>query len=75
MKTLDTLSEGRSGLINELEGDSTFLNHITSMGFTLDTEVLSVRNSKNDPLLFEIKGAIVAVGRKEAEKVRIKELF
>ncbi len=74
MTTLDTLSEGRSGLINELDGDSTFLSRITEMGFTPDTEVLSIRNGKKGPLLFEIRGTIVAVGRKEAEKVWIKEI-
>ncbi len=73
MKTLDMLPKEQCGIIDGLDGDTHFLGRITAMGFTPNAEVSVVRNGKSGPLLVDIRGTLVAVGRGEARKIRLKE--
>ncbi len=73
METLDKLPKNKSGIIDDLVGDNHFIGRITAMGFTPNAEVSVIRNGKTGPLLVDIRGTLVAVGRGEAKNIRLRE--
>ena len=74
MKSLVSVPEGGRGIIDSLMGGGKFLSRITAMGFTPETNVSVVRNGRRGPLIVRLRDTEVAIGRGEAEKIKIAEV-
>ena len=70
--SLSQIKEGKTVTIASVEGGWDYRKRITGLGFVKGCSVAVVRNSSNGPLMVEIKGSKVALGRGEAEKIRVK---
>lgn len=71
MKKLSEVPAGTKGRIQALEGDSRFLGRVTSMGLTIGCSVEVLQNEKKQPILIFGRDTIVALNRKECEKIQI----
>lgn len=69
MKKLSEMSAGAKGKIKALDGDGRFLSRITSMGLTVGCPVEVLRNEKKQPILIYSRDTMVALNRKECEKI------
>lgn len=69
MKKLSEMSPGAKGKIKALDGDGRFLSRITSMGLTVGCPVEVLRNEKKQPILIYSRDTMVALNRKECEKI------
>ena len=74
MQSLDTLESGAVGKIDSLAGSGSFLARAASIGFVSDTDVVVVRNGKRGALIVRLKDSDIAVGRKEARRIKVKEV-
>ena len=74
MKSLDNLKKHDNGTIDSLTGSGLFLNRAASMGFVPGTDVVVVRNQRRGPLIVRLKDTDIAIGRKEAGKICVREI-
>ncbi|MEQ1877326.1 MAG: FeoA family protein [Bdellovibrionia bacterium] len=65
-------SVGFVGVIRELVGDDAFTSRLRELGFVRG-ETISVRGIApfGGPLMIEVRGAVVALRRKEAECIQV----
>jgi len=68
---LADLMAGEAGVVCELTGGSHFRSRMASLGFTPGVRVKMVQNYGHGPLIVSVRGARVALGRGEAEKVGV----
>lgn len=71
MKKLSEVPAGTKGRIGHLEGDGRFLNRVTSMGLTIGCPIEVLRNEKKQPILIFGRDTMVALNRKECEKIQV----
>ncbi|MBQ7775891.1 MAG: ferrous iron transport protein A [Lachnospiraceae bacterium] len=72
MKLCDAKA-GSSGTITFIEGDTRFLSRITSMGLTEGCKIVIMKNEKSQPLLLLGRDSLIAVNRKDCERIEVKE--
>ena len=63
---------GYTGTITSIDGDTRFLSRITSMGLTEGCEIRIMRNEKNQPILLLGRDSLIAVNRKDCERIEVK---
>lgn len=71
MKKLSEITAGTKGRIEALDGDARFMSRVTSMGLTVGCPIEVLRNEKRQPILIFSRDTMVALGRKECEKIQI----
>lgn len=71
MKKLSEMPAGAKGRIEALEGDSRFMSRVISMGLTIGCPIEVLQNEKKQPILIFGRDTMVALNRKECEKIRI----
>jgi len=71
---LGALKAGKAGIVRQLKGDPEFLNRIVPLGFTLGAQVMVTHNYGSGPLVVSIRGAQVALGRREANQIVVQML-
>lgn len=71
MKKLSEMPAGTKGRIQALKGDGRFLSRVTSMGLTLGCPIEVLQNEKKQPILIFGRDTMVALNRKECEKIQI----
>lgn len=69
---LKEASPGFSGVITAIDGDTRFLSRITSIGLTIGCAVEVMRNEKNQPLLITGRDSLIALNRKDCDKIEVK---
>lgn len=69
MCNLSQLKSDTFARITEINGDSRFQSRITAIGLTIGSEVKIIQNDKKQPILFYNRDTLIALNRKEAEKV------
>jgi ferrous iron transport protein A len=69
---LDQLPQGAQGTFIEIRGGRTLLNRLLSLGFTPGSTIRMQQNPPLGPLLVEVRGTFVALGRGEAGKIIIE---
>lgn len=72
MVSLSSLSAGDIGNISEIKGERNFLSRISSIGFSLKTDVEMIQNNKRGPLIVSLKSSEVALGRNEASSIFVE---
>jgi DtxR family Mn-dependent transcriptional regulator len=62
------------GTIVDLSGGRSFMARLLALGCSPGTEVKMVHNSGHGPLIVSVRGTRVALGRGEAERLRVKRV-
>ena len=62
------------GVIRKISGDTHFLNRITAIGDTEGTEFQVVRNDKKMPVLVYLRETLIAINRKDAERIEVETI-
>ena len=62
---------GQEGRITAIEGDPHFISRITSIGVTESTMFQTVKNDRKMPVLVYLRETLIAVNRKDAERVEV----
>jgi len=71
---LSKLRSGDAATVVGISGGRTFRARALSLGCTPGTEVKVVRNPGSGPLVVELRGTRVGLGRGEAEKIRVRRI-
>jgi ferrous iron transport protein A len=71
MKSLTRLKQDEIGDIETLTGDSRFISRITSIGLSVGSTVRVMRNGFGMPMLLYAHDTLIAVSKKEAEKISV----
>ena len=74
MSSLSELGADTHARVTGISGDNHFQSRITSIGVTVGSEVTIVQNNKNQPILLYGRDTLIALNRKEAEKVAAEVL-
>jgi len=69
---LAVVEEGKTAVIIGFRGGAGAVQKLISLGFLPGTPVRVVRNQRTGPLVVEIKGTRVALGRGLAMKVEVR---
>lgn len=73
MKKLSDAAEQQTVKICSIDGDTRFLIRITSIGLTVGGVLKVVHNQKKQPLLVYSRNTLLAVNRKESERIFVEE--
>ena len=71
MVPLADLCQGKAGLITTLNGGHRFISKLVSLGFTPGAPVTVTRNHGIGPIIVSVRGAQVALGRGEADRILV----
>ena len=71
MKLID-LTADTHGFVTRLNGDDHFLKRITSIGLTEKAPYLVVKNDKKMPVLVYVRETLLALNRKDCEKIEVE---
>ncbi|MBN2004453.1 MAG: ferrous iron transport protein A [Anaerolineae bacterium] len=71
MIPLNTLLQGQSGLIGNLDGGRRFVSRLAALGFTPGAAITMMRNYGHGPVIVAVRGAQIALGRGEASHVLV----
>ena len=63
---------GYSGTIISIDGDNRFLSRITSIGLTEGCKIEIMQNEKKQPVLLLSRDSLIAVNRKDCERIEVK---
>ena len=70
--SLSALHTGEHGEVVELAGGRGALSRMTALGFTPGADVTVLQNFGRGPLIAQVRGARVALGRGEAQRVYVR---
>lgn len=73
VKSLQALSVGEEAVITSIDGDTRFLSRVTSIGLTPGCKVRIIKNDRNRPLLVFSRDTMIALNKKECEKIMVRE--
>ncbi len=68
------LRPNQVGIITDLSGGRSFMARLLALGCSPGTEVKVVHNSGHGPLIVSVRGTRIALGRGEAERLRVKRV-
>ena len=71
MKLTDSWPD-QYGVIRKIGGDAHFTNRITAIGVTEGTAFRIVRNDKKMPVLVYLRETLIAVNRRDAERIEVE---
>jgi ferrous iron transport protein A len=69
--TLEELGAGQTGRVRDVRGKVQVVARLAALGFVPDTPILMVQNFGSGPVIVEVRGTRVALGRREASKVHL----
>jgi ferrous iron transport protein A len=69
--TLTELSKGERAIISQFEMSIATVNRLLSLGFTPGVEISMIQNFGRGPLVVNVRGTRVALGRSEASGILI----
>ena len=70
--SLSAMPPGERGVVVGLAGGRGLLGRMTSLGFTPGAEVTVIQNFGRGPLIAQVRGARIALGRGEAGRIRVR---
>lgn len=72
MQKLTELLEGQTARIAGIDGDRRYLSRITSIGLNIGCSVEVLQNVKNRPMLLYGRDTMIALNRKESERIQVE---
>ncbi len=70
---LSEMQAGKNGIVRSLGNDERFLNRITSIGLTEGAPFQVVKNDRKMPVLVFVRETLLALNRKDCEKIEVAE--
>ncbi len=72
LAALSHLPAGRHALVRALRGGHEFCSRAANLGFTAGAPIHVQQNYGHGPILVSVRGALVALGRAEADKILVQ---
>jgi ferrous iron transport protein A len=72
MQSVTEAKYGQKGTVAALNGDSRFLSRITAIGLTPGCVVEILRSEKHQPVLLYSRDTMIAISKKEGEKIMLE---
>jgi ferrous iron transport protein A len=72
MQNITKLKRGERGVVARLDGDPRFLSRITAIGLTPGCPVEILRSEKRQPVLLYSRDTMIALSRREGEKIMLE---
>jgi ferrous iron transport protein A len=72
MQNITNLKRGERGVVARLDGDPRFLSRITAIGLTPGCPVEILRSEKRQPVLLYSRDTMIALSRREGEKIMLE---
>lgn len=72
--TLDNLPTGSSAIIISLSGGKHISSRLASIGLTIGSEIQVLQNYHHGPIIITVRGVRLALGRGEANKIKVKAI-
>lgn len=72
MQKLTELQNGQKARITAVDGDRRYLSRITSIGLNIGCEIEMLQNVKKCPLLVYGRDTMIALNRKESERISVE---
>ncbi len=66
---LAKMHAGEHATVISFQGGHVLVSRLTSLGFTPGVEIIMMQNYGHGPLIVSVRGARVALGRGEAQKI------
>jgi|LGVE01.1.fsa_nt_gb Fe2+ transport system protein FeoA len=70
---LTSLPPQERGYVESISGSSASIGRMASMGINQGADIMMIRNHKRSPVIIEVWDTLIALGRLEAAKVRVKK--
>ncbi len=71
---LSEMKTGTHGTVKSLGRDERFLSRITSIGLTEEAPFQVVKNDRKMPVLVYVRETLLALNRKDCEKIEVAEV-
>lgn len=72
--TLCNLKPGSTGLIDELKCDTKLAKRLLALGFVEGTEIIVKKKAPlGDPIIINLRGTDLAIRKKDAQLIYVKE--
>jgi ferrous iron transport protein A len=72
MSRLSDIQAGKTVMVKEIMADERLLGRTSSMGIIVGSRIEILRNEKKQPLLLFCRDTMVAVNRREGEKIKVE---
>jgi ferrous iron transport protein A len=72
MQSVTQSKLGEKGVVAGLDGDPRFLSRITAIGLTPGCPVEILRNESRQPVLLYSRDTMIALSRREGEKIMLE---
>ncbi len=72
MEQLTKIKPGKRGVVAAIQGNTHFLSRITSIGLTVGCPVEVLQNETRQPVLLYGRDTLIALNRKESEKIMLE---
>jgi ferrous iron transport protein A len=72
MSRLSEIQAGKTVMVKEIMADERLISRTSSMGIIVGSRIEILRNEKKQPLLLFCRDTMVAVNRKECEKIKVE---
>lgn len=73
MSRLSEVQAGTTVTITNIQGDERLLGRTSSMGMIVGSTIEILKNEKKQPLLLFCRDTMVAVNRRECEKIEVNQ--
>lgn len=70
---LTSLPPHETGYVESINGSNASIGRMASMGISQGVDIMMIRNHKRSPVIVEVRNTLIALGRLEAAKVRVKK--
>lgn len=71
---LNEMKSGSQGKVKSLPKDERLLSRITSIGLTEEATFQVVKNDRKMPVLVYVRETLLALNRKDCEKIEVSEV-
>jgi ferrous iron transport protein A len=71
MSKLSEIQAGEKVVVKEIRADERLISRTSSMGITVGSTLEIIRNEKKQPMLLFCRDTMVAINRKECEKIKV----
>ncbi len=72
MEQLTKVKPGNRGVVAAIHGSAHFLSRIISIGLTIGCPIEVLQNEKRQPVLVYGRDTLIALDRKESEKIMLE---
>ncbi|MBR1796476.1 MAG: ferrous iron transport protein A [Clostridiales bacterium] len=69
---LSDLSADSRGRVTSLPGDKRFINRISAIGITSGVDFRVIKNDKHMPVLIYVRQTLLALNRRDCERIEVE---